>query len=487
MTTLLKATAVLATLLAALPVAALAGDTGGGFVAILFTGGDVHGGHRVNSEIDVTGSITVDFHGDQASGCAAAHLCGVVGSVRFNAAGPGSIVAIGYREHGKRFEDGFMAYAEEFRPDFLPTTARVRRTAAPGSLCADAVPLEVVSSGGPPRRGSSVVLRLLDRPSDGLAPSEVLRTRCAGPTAGDVAALLPGRRVNERQLLRGHTRLDFSADRSFAAHGLAGTLHSDVVVRIVGGRRIALNPGLGGYPRGSRKVRKRTLTAEYRVERVSGQVTTSIRGRGDSDLCGPLDACGILGSVTASPTATSGTAAISATASARRSASDLQRSLGLIPGRRPSRVERNGDAFWRRDGGSVTSELTRDGAPACSDSIPIGGGGAIQLSFSRGRVRASYGTEGFGVTGLVQTRCPGPVQLDAPAALATGTFPVSVFRHRRVTLRLTRGAGYGASGYSGRTRPDITVVLRRVRIRSSTFTEVIPRDFPGGSQVRSLR
>lgn len=474
--------AAIAALAALVPTAALAGGDGSFSIIVYGTGG-APGGHAVTSRVDVSGSITVDFHGDEGTGCAAAHLCGVVGHVRWDPSGPGSAVAIGYRQRGKRFEQGFLSYADGFGLNRLQTSARVRRSDVPGSLCADGETQNAVDSTSAPRRGSLLVFRLLDLPSAGLAPPEVLRTRCAGPTAGDVAALLPARRVSERQLLRGHRTLDFSVDKSFAAHGFAGTLHSDVVVSVGRGDRVPLNNGSGALPPGLRKVRRRALTVSYRVDHVSGQVVTSVRGRGDPDLCGPLDACGLLGSVTASPTASSGLAQLSAIGSIHRSRRDLRRALGLTGGPRPRGVLRSGDASWDADSGRVTSELTRDGVPACSDSVPIGAGGGVLLSFSGGRVHASYGSEQFGVTDLVRTRCPGPGELDAPADLATGSFPLSIFRHRRVTLRLTRGAGYSSGGYSGRTRPDITVVMHRTRSRSSVFTDIATND----GAVRSLR
>jgi hypothetical protein len=474
--------AALAVLAMVAPAAALAAGDGSFSVFIFGTSGGP-GGHAVESRIDVSGSITVDFHGDEAAGCAEPHLCEVVGQVRWDPSGTGSLTAIGYRQRGKRFEQGFMSYADAFGEDRLQTSARVRRSGVPGSLCADGDAQNSVDSNSSPRRGSLLEVRLLDLPSAGLAPPEVLRTRCAGPTTGDIAALLPARRISERQLLRGPRTLDFSADKSFASHGLAGTLHSNVVVRIDRGAKVPLNSGFGRLPPGTRKVRKRILAADFRVERASGQVVTSVRGRGDPDLCGPLDACGLLGSVTTTPTATSGAGTISAIGSIHRSRSDLRRALGLTGGPRPRGVLRSGDAGWDRDSGGVASQLTRDDAPACSDSLPISGGGGIILAFSGGRVTASYGSEQFGVTDLVKTRCPGPGESDAPAELATGSYPLSIFRHRRVTLRLTRGAGYSSGGYSGRTRADITVVLRRTRIRSSTFTDIEPSD----GSVRSLR
>lgn len=465
----------------AIPTAALAGRGGGGSIFIFTSHGALRG-HSVTSRVEVTGSITVDFHGDASTGCAAAHLCDVAGRVRWNPSGPGEIVAIGFRDGGRRVEEGFMTLGLDYEPERLDTSARVRRGGAPGSLCADGASQSLVESATDTRRGSSIELRLLSLPSANFAPSEVLRTDCAGPTTSDVAALLPSRRIGERELARGHTRLDFSVDAPFAAHGLAGTLHSTVVVKVGAGTREPLNNSSdsSGLPPGTHRVRERMLTAEYRVERVSGSVVASVRGSDHPDACGPLDACGIAGSVTVNPTASAGLATIRAIGSARRSAGELRRALGLSRGPRPRGVQRFGDVFWERDRGRVASDLTRDGAPACSDSVPIVGGGSINLAFSGRRLRAEYGPEG---TDPMRTRCPGPGGLEAPSDFATGSFPIGILRHRRITLHLTRGGRYSSGGYSGRTSPDVTVVLRRTRVRSSVFTDIAPNDHT----VRSLR
>jgi hypothetical protein len=470
----------------AIPTAALAGGGGGGGGSVfIFTSTGPLRGHSVASEVEVKGSITVDFHGDSSAGCAAAHLCDVTGRVRWNPSGPGQIVAIGYRERGRRYEEGFMTLGQDFDPVRLDTSARVRRGGAPGTLCADGALQSLVDSSTEPRRGSTIALRLLTLPSASFAPTEVLRTDCAGPTTSDVAALLPARRVSERQLERGHGTLDYSVDAPFAAHGLAGIVHSTVVVKFGAGTREPLNnsSGTSGLPPGTHRVRERMLTVEYRVERVSGSVVTSVHGSDNPDACGPLDACGIAGSVTATPTASNGLATIRATGSARHSAAELRRALGLSRGPRPRGVQRYGDVFWQRDRGSVASDLTRDGAPACSDSLPIVGGGGLNLAFSGKRLKADYGTEGFGVTDLMRTHCPGPGGLEATTDFATGSFPVGILRQRRITLRLTHGGRYSSGGYSGRTSPDVTVVLRRSRVRSSVFTDIAENEH----RVRSLR
>jgi hypothetical protein len=440
--------------------------------------------HIVESTVKLHGAIEVDFHGDPAAGCAAAHVCDVKGSVRWAPGGAGSISAVAYRSHKRRFEEAFLAigdFSDEEQP--LRTTARVRRDGVPHSLCADAASGDS-GSNGPSTRGASAAIRLIDLPSRAAPSNEILRTHCAGPMAADIAALLPVRRIGEHALVHGQRELDYSADKPFSAHGLAGTVHSNVRIQVLRGHVSPVDTGTARRPR---TVRKRAIEVSYRVQRVSGQIGLRLSGLADPDLCGPFDSCGIGGSVTTSLASSSGSASLAAYAPIRRRRIELRRALGLARGRPPRGVDTNGYISWDRDAGTVTSELTRDGAPACTDSIPVAGGGAVYLEFSRGRVRASY-ISGGGLSGFdaLRTRCPGPGAADAPDTLATGTFPLSALRHRRVTLQLKGGSRVTSDGYSSHLSPDVTIVLRRTRIREFTFREELPPDYYPAT-TRSLR
>jgi hypothetical protein len=451
---------------------------------VIETTGGIRGLHFVQSNIKLTGAISIDFHGDASAGCAAAHVCDVTGTARWNVAGDGSIAAVAFRGHGRRFEQAYLTIGDSSSGEQpLRTSAHVRREGAPGSLCSDAAPGDSTGGSGSPRRGSAVEIRLIDI---SVGSNDVLRTRCAGPMADDVAALLPARQITERALVRGHRTLDFTADRTFAAHGLAGTLHSSARIQVIDGQRLPFDSGGGSIPN-ARKRRKRGIDVEYRVERVSGQIATQVRGHSDPDLCAPFDACGIGGSVTTTLAASSGSAYLTASGPVRRTRKELRRAVGLAPGRAPRGLSTYGYASWQRDLGSVVADLTRNGTPTCTDSVPVAGGGFVYLEFPAGRVRASYGAGGLlAGSDTLRTRCPGPGSADVPSALATGSFPLSVFRHKRVTLRLTKGRRFSAVAYSGKSIPEVTVVLRRTRIREYTFTEELPGDYENG-HVRPLR
>jgi hypothetical protein len=333
------------------------------------------------------------------------------------------------------------------------------------------------------RPGSSIELGLTGDTALGFPGIDPFGSRCAGPTVADVRDVLPRRTISERALRRGHMRVDYSADGPFSAGGLAGTVHSDLVLHL--GRTQDLLRQESPVQGPTRKEHLRTIDVTYRIERVSGQVVTEVRGLADPDLCGPLDACGLMGTVTTAPSASSGTVDVSALASASTSRAELRRAVGLKSGRRPRGVERYGIGFWEHDAGTTTAALARDGdaEAGCSDAEPLGSYGAFVLSFHGGRVEARYG-DGLNssIEDPLRGRCPGPTLTDVTGsgALATGTVPLRDLGRRHLTLRLRTGRSYSTDGYSGVTRPDVTIVLRRVRVHEYTQSFDVPEDFPEG-------
>jgi hypothetical protein len=417
--------------------------------------------------VKARGHLVVEFHGDAAAGCQAAHLCDVSGTLTWSPGRGGSLLAYGYSKDGKRVESAFIALGDDpAYGEVGGTSARVRRAVGDGadsSLCAD-VGSSTAYSDGQSQHGTTVDLSLL-------GASEVLRTRCAGPLTSDVRSLLPTRSIDEPALRRGGARLDYSADGEFSGHGLAGSVHSDVVLRVGKGRNLlADQPGQTQPPQGPQQ-RTRFLQVTYRVESVSGQVVTTVHGLTDPDLCGPLDSCGLLGTITTAPASSTGDGVVFAYASAKHSRRDLRRAVGLLPGPPPSGVQRVGYFEWG-EGGTVTSDMSRDGAPACSDSAPMVSGGLVDLGFARGHATAHlYSGEGVAGGDPLSTRCPGPNIADAAAGIALGRVTLSQLGAHRATLRLPRGTAFSANGYRSSTRSSLTVGIRRVRV-----SEQIERD-----------
>lgn len=430
----------------------------------------------LQSAVRPSGFVSVSFHGDEASGCVAAHLCGVSGTVTWRPSGVGLLFAYGAVQGGQRIENGLLVFGDDPSGAPTATSARVRRAEVPDALCADAgVPLTIADA--VPRPGSSVAVSLTGSPGADLGGAELLRTRCAGPMTADVASLLPVRSIGERAMRRGGAKLDFSADGSFAAHGLAGTLHSTLVLRV--GSAGSGSQGGGGGTGRTHTIRTRFLEVDYRIEHASGQVAAAVAGLTDPDLCGPLDACGLMGTVTLAPQASDGQGYVIAYGSARHSVRELRRALGLAPGPRPRGVRRAGFLSWDHDGGSVTSDLSRAGEPACADSAPVTGGGSVDLGFSGSQIDAGYSAGFPGGADPLQTRCPGPNAGDVSGGtpLATGHLPLHALRGGRLTIRLTRARGYSSDGYSGTSRADVTVVARRTGIRTSVQTDRVPVGF----------
>jgi hypothetical protein len=427
----------------------------------------------VVAEVKPRGSVTVDFHGDPAAGCAESGVCGLSGTAIWRPGATAELLVVDLRDRGQRLEQGFVSLGDG-ESGAATTSAHVRRTGtgdAAGGLCTDGSRSQFGLVDLGTSVGTSIAVTLTGADEPGIFSTDSFRTRCAGPTVGDVRALLPTQLINPRKLRRGQ-RLDFAADGTFASHGFAGTLHSDVSMTVGRSQRFGTDDTITDET--VDPASRRRLEVDYRVESVAGEVVTGVAGLADPDLCGPLDACGLLGSVTLSTHAASGDATVFASASRRHSAADLRRRLGLAPGRARRGVSAAGIVDWE-DSGSVTSALTRAGAPACSDSHPLRGGGLV-LSFGPRSVRARYsgGADFTGVDAL-RTRCPGPGVFDvATGALATGTVPLSAFHRPRVTLRLTTGVEYRSDGYEGRVRPDVTVVLRRVAVHAHFDPKPLP-------------
>jgi hypothetical protein len=436
------------------PSPAGASDLGGAFAFF----GSPQPTSAYQSELKTRGHVVVDFHGEAAAGCADVHVCEVSGTVTWSPGKTGYLIEYGYRKKGKHFEAGFMGLGDELGGDGPPgTSARVRRSAPGGDgLCAD-VGSAVTSSDGEPRAGRAIELSLL-------GASEILRSRCAGPLTDEIRSLLPSRSIDETAVRRGGAKLDFSAQGEFAAHGFAGTMRSDVVVTVRKGTDLLAEERDQELPDGGKRERNRYLEVSYRVEAVSGQVVTNVQGLSDPDLCGPLDSCGLLGTITAVPTLKEGDGTVYAFGSAKNSRRDLRQAVGLVPGSVPRGVRRAAVFEWE-DESNVTSDLTRDGAPACTDSDALAGGGLIDLHFVRAHVTARlYGGSVQNGGDPLRTRCPGPSGDDAPGGLATGPVSLRQLGARRATLRLTRGRSFSSNGYRSTTKPSLTVSIRRMRI-----------------------
>jgi hypothetical protein len=291
-------------------------------------------------------------------------------------------------------------------------------------------------------------------------------TRCGGPLAADVARLLPALAGRPAALRRGRRTFRLVFERPFSSHGFAGTLRSSLILRL-GGPRV--QSGGNVIPPRGRGRRMRSISVEYAVERLEGQVAVPFAGLGDPSRCGFLDACGVSGSVTMTPRATQGVFSVTAMARATLSRRDLRAAVGLAPGARRSGIRVFAGGEWSGRG-SVTETLSRpDGF--CRDSLPLRRGSFAVLVRGTG---ASVTLPGDStLSDLLRTRCPGPALDDVAGSgtVAAQVLPLRAFGARRVVLRLRQGFRIAGPGYRGRTQPDVTVVLRRTRIDESTYLD----------------
>ena len=177
------------------------------------------------------GAMTLEFHGDEATGCAKRGLCDVSGTVTTAARSPaGGGLSLFSAPNGVLGSGTLLANA---------TTKAVVH--APGaSDCVDEVTRSFVPFGVGGARGARVQAVFgTDAPSIGVpgglvysnpdAGAAVFATRCAGPLPADLRAALPQAIIHRAALA--HDRriaVDFEATRSFARGGFAGTISSDV-------------------------------------------------------------------------------------------------------------------------------------------------------------------------------------------------------------------------------------------------------------------
>jgi hypothetical protein len=96
----------------------------------------------------------------------------------------------------------------------------------------------------------------------------------------------------------------------------------------------------------------------------------------------------------------------------------------------------------------------------------------VSLKTRQDRLVVAYAASGSGPSGdPLRSRCGGPTlaEISGGGALATGSVPLTALRARRIVVHLARGARLGGQGYLGQSVPDLTLVLRRTRVRDGTY------------------
>jgi hypothetical protein len=273
-----------------------------------------------------------------------------------------------------------------------------------------------------------------------------------------VAAAAPAVQLSGADLRRGRRTLDLRGTRPFSGGGLTGTVRSTLIARVG-----AVGPAdlLGDEPADDTPpARWRRITVRYAVERVDGAATYELAGTEAVELCAPLDSCGALGRTTIAPRATRGVVALTVISRASVPARRLRQVVGLAPAR--TSLDDFG-AFalggWR-EGGSVTAQLTREGAEPCADVAPLDRATLVVVGAD------AQALVSLVETGSLRTRCGGPFVTEGSEPFTLqGFVPMRDLGRERVTMHL-RSAGAGrADGYIVTGVADVRIVLRRLSVR----------------------
>jgi hypothetical protein len=405
------------------------------------------------------GQLTVDFHGDAASGCASRGLCGYAGTVSWRPPPIGQLQELIFREHGRlSYELGLLPEGEsdEAETAGAVNTAEVHWAASDGG----AVTSNCLDTTG---AGEQIPLPLAHgRVSVTLAGAgpPLLATHCAGPLATDVLSEIPHPTFTFGQIVRGRRTISLAAAGPFSSHGFAGSVGSSVTVSL--GVPGPTEPISSGFPGPTERYRQ--VQVSYRAA-LSGSVAERFRGDGDPGACTLLGSCGALGTLTLLPRVTGAEAELTATASLRTPYSDLLHALGASRNGRPNGIRVEGEVAWA-GGGAVDSDL-HQASTTCVDSAPLGGG-QIQLT-GTGTSNADLGLEAEYTPAFVTTRCPEP-DINLPGSpLAAGLTSLAHPPHGPLRISLHYGGPLSDYGYTGHATPHLTLTLTRIRITTSVL------------------
>jgi hypothetical protein len=417
------------------------------------------GGPKLLSETDlrvcVTGRLTVTFAGDPATGCAAHGLCGYAGTESFEPQGIGELSVATYADRGGRHRTATMVLGGG---PGGPVVSAVERSQANGTTtaCRDRQ-----SSGGffsLPVNGDRVTIGLAH------ARTAFLGTRCAGPVDADIAAALSSQTVALSRILHGSHTIDLRGSRRFAAHGLAGTVTSTLVLVLAHPGRSS-NSGGSSPPTSPSKAKRRITKVHYRVVRLGGSAVSTVRTSAVAAVCDPFDACGLHGTINVVPGPTlSGVAFIDADAPLSRPKRDLLAALGLTSDGNPSGIGVAGVGLATVRG-TVSADLTQQN-DVCRDQVGLREF-VVLLYRHANRLVVSLSPAVSQADDPLRTRCPGP-NLARPR-FTRASVPLSVLRHPTFTVRF-HGSAFSDGPYQVTTRSSLSIILQRTKVT----TQVLP-------------
>lgn len=400
----------------------------------------------------VTGEISVSFRSDPSTGCAARAACGYQGTIAWTPGGGGSLGFARGKVGGRTRTSALLLLGEGPSGVGSVTAADVQRLG--GAACADE------QADGPWPRAVAHGDRVTVTLGGVLSP-----TRCAGPLPSDLARALPRATISLAALRRPGARLDFRTQRSFASHGFAGTLISNLVIRL--GRPHPVDftgPVLSGAP--TRRVR--VVTEALQVTGATGQLSANISGTTNPDVCVLLDSCGLAGTMKVSPAPGASHGELTAIGPATRPDRDYLAALGRSRTGRAAGLTVFGVVSWSEHGTAQAD--FRQGAE-CSDTVRLGPGGAILTANGR-RLYVAYLTPG-GLVGegtALRTRCPGP-DLAQAAPMAAGRAPRADLARRRFAVPVRAEGSVTDEGYDVALGGRLILGFRAGRVTRHTETE----------------
>ena len=418
------------------------------------------GGSGSGTDISITeipvrlrGALTVQFHGDQATGCAARGLCGFSGTVIWQPPPTATLEADTFRDHGQTEYDVSLQLLGNFdaagpASEGGVTTADVRfvpnGSAGSASTCNDAA-----------FTGSDIEMPVHLRAASltlAVAEPSLLGTRCAGPLQSDIASQLASRVVDVASLSHGRTGVSLASSSDFAVHGLAGTVTSTVQLRL--GRPETRRQSTGGSS--SSQPKSRVVEIDYPA-RLTGSAL--IHTNGDPSSCTLLGSCGANGTFALQVHSTPGTLRIFAFTASRRPLRDQLAALGLGKRGNPRGILIIGALLVR---GPATYDVdVTQGANTCRDSAPPGPG-VLVVSGIGGPVTAGF-SQG---PPQLHLRCPGPM-LSLDNGLASTRLRLASLR-RGGTIHLKTVHELRDDGYTARTEANVTVTLSRPKVKITT-------------------
>ena len=406
--------------------------SGGNFILVSFGSPDFHEIKQWDMNVRFAGSVVVRYSGPGESG-----------TIVWSPGRDGQFtVAVGRDRAGHPQYSGYLGPSGG-----QMTVAQVTRAAG---TCADRretlFDSAAITNGGRalaiglvPSRGSTSGLRLTE-------------TNCGGPLATAFRHLFHPVHVPARSLAKGKFDVDLRGAGSFTDGPLGGTVESTVVAHV--GRRLRPPSDKDFGPITSHRYRE--LDVHYAIERVSGTLGAAFKG---GELCEALASCGDAGTWVLRAGRAHGTMVVRVLTRVSQPLHDLKAAAGLVRAGRGHLPEMDGSGSWSSRGGSLAATSS-----GCSDRRPSGDA-ALRIA-RRGR---SAIVTVYSAAGILRTRCPGPGVSDdvSGSPLARARIPLRALGRRRVRIHVGGGVAIDTDGWSGATKPDLTIVLRRTRVRTS--------------------